>query len=235
MIPKFSGRALARAYRDPLAWVNLAVDLLPLWAVFQFGWGATPLVALYWLENLVIGAVTVARLVGAGFVQLAQTGLLPLLGTLFLAAFFAVHYGGFCWGHGIFLSVFADPGLGFLGPLKLINWALGTAPHMAWFLGAIIAVNVALYAVDFVGRGEIARVKPDEEMIAPYGRIVTLHVAIILGAVLAFNSPEPLLGVFLLILIRVVFGVVMSVRRRLARDRQQADAAAAVPPLGETA
>ena len=46
---------VARAYRDPLSWASLAVDLLPILAVIAFSWGPTPLVALYWLENLVIG------------------------------------------------------------------------------------------------------------------------------------------------------------------------------------
>ena len=55
---------VARAYRDPLSWVSLGVDLLPIIAVFAFGWGATPLVALYWLENLVIGAFTILRMIG---------------------------------------------------------------------------------------------------------------------------------------------------------------------------
>ncbi len=106
---------------------------------------------------------------------------------------------------------------------------------MVWFLGAIIAMNVVLYAVDFVGRGDIMRTKVDDEMAAPYGRIITLHVAIILGAMFAFGTSEPLLGVFLLILIRVVFGVFLSIRRRLQRDRQQAEMAANVPPLAGTA
>ena len=51
----FDPSELVRAYRDPLSWVSLAVDLAPVWAVFVFGWTATPLVALYWLENIVIG------------------------------------------------------------------------------------------------------------------------------------------------------------------------------------
>ena len=42
---------LARTYRDPVAIVILAVDLFPIWAVLTLGWGAAPLVFLYWLEN----------------------------------------------------------------------------------------------------------------------------------------------------------------------------------------
>ncbi|HAE94268.1 MAG TPA: hypothetical protein DCG65_06890, partial [Hyphomonas atlantica] len=55
---------------------------------------------------------------------------------------------------------------------------------------------------------------------SPYGRIVTLHVAIILGALLAFGSDEPLFGVLLLILMRVVFGIALSAYRQHRRDRE---------------
>ena len=50
----FDPDLFARAYRDPMAWLTLLVDLLPVIAVVFFGWKAVPLVALYWLENLVI-------------------------------------------------------------------------------------------------------------------------------------------------------------------------------------
>ena len=224
---------IARAYADPLSWLNLAVDLLPLWAILLFGWGATPLVALYWLENLVIGLFAAARMAGAGITQLAK-GEIAGAAAFFLVPFFCVHYGAFCWGHGIFIATFADQTLGLPSPQGLIGWALGTGPHMLWFLGAILAVNLVFFLVDFIGRGEITRTKLDAEMTAPYGRIVTLHVAIILGAMFAFGTDEPLLGVFLLILIRVAFGIFLAIRRRMKRDRQLADAATAAP-LGPAA
>lgn len=213
MISRFADPAeLARAYRDPLSWVSLGVDLLPIIAVIAFGWGAAPLVALYWLENLVIGVFTVARMIGSGLANLGN-----IAATLFLAPFFAVHYGGFCYGHGVFLSVFSGND-DFPTPLGLIQWALGTAPQMAWFVGAIVIVSLLYYIFDFIGRGEYHRTNPALEMAPPYGRIFTLHIAIILGAGLAFGLGQPLFGVLLLILIRVVFGVIMTVRRRRKRD-----------------
>lgn len=225
MIPKISPSLVARAYADPLARLNLAVDFLPILAIFLFGWGATPLVALYWLENLVIGVFAAARILGSGLSQMRRgdnTG----AGAFFLAPFFCFHYGAFCWGHGVFLATFAMPEMGFPDPRLLISWALGSGPYLPWFLAAIIAANLAVFLADFIGRGEINRTKMDEEMAAPYGRIVTLHIAIILGAMFAFGSDEPLLGVLLLILIRVAFGVFLAVRRRIKRDAQLAGEAA---------
>ena len=210
----------ARTYRDPLALISLCVDLLPFFAIFAFGWGATPLVALYWLENLVIGVVTLARMLGAFLANMTANAM-----ALFLGPFFVVHYGLFCYGHGVFLQSFAsENGFGqgadeTLG--NLINWALASGLHMPIFVLAIILINALFYAVDFIGKGEVKRVNVTAEMFAPYGRIVTLHVAIILGAGLALALGEPLLGVVLLIALRVAFGIVVSMFRRRRLEQRE--------------
>lgn len=219
----FDPGELERAYRDPVSLASLGVDLLPLVAVFLFGWGATPLVALYWLENLVIGVFTLFRMIGS-----AAGAIVNLAVALFMGPFFFVHYGAFCFGHGVFLHAFATNGGDLPGPLELIGWALGTAPQMYLFVGAIVGVSVLHYAFDFIGRGEFRRTNPAAEMFPPYGRIVTLHVAIILGAAVAFSLNEPLAGVLLLILIRVVFGIVMTVMRRRKREAAVAAGASVV-------
>ncbi|MBK8197245.1 MAG: hypothetical protein IPK75_02655 [Acidobacteria bacterium] len=208
----FDPSEIARAYRDPLSWVSFGVDLLPVIAVFAFGWGAVPLVALYWLENLVIGVFTILRMLGTVAANAAN-----IFGALFMVPFFTVHYGGFCYGHGVFLAVFAGKD-DFPSPDGLVRWALTTAPEMGWFVAAIAGVSLLYYIFDFFGRGEYRRTSLDAEMAAPYGRIVTLHVAIILGAGIAFGLGQPLLGVLLLIVIRVVFGIVFTVLRRRRRD-----------------
>ena len=210
----FDPDLFARTYRDPLAWLTLLVDLLPIIAVVLFGWKAVPLVALYWLENLVIGAFTILRMLGT----IAANALnIPI--AMFMVPFFTVHYGMFCFGHGIFLSAFAGGGVGdaapgFNGMRMLVDWALGTGPYMLWFVGAIILVNSIFYLVDFIGRGDFRKTQLPVEMFAPYGRIVTLHVAIILGAGLMLAFGQPLLGVLILIILRVVFGMFLNMLRQ---------------------
>lgn len=208
----FDPDLFARTYRDPLAWLSLGVDLLPIAAVVLFGWKAVPLVALYWLENLVIGAFTILRMIGTVANNIANIGFV-----LFLAPFFTVHYGMFCYGHGMFLRSFSgeeDGGAFGGGPVDLVEWALHTGPHMTWFVGAIVAVNAVFYLVDYILRGGYRTADPSTEMFAPYGRIVTLHVAIILGAGLTMAVGQPMLGVLVLIFLRVVFGMILNMLRR---------------------
>lgn len=207
---------MARTYRDPIAVAVLLVDLLPILAVLVFGWGATPLVALYWLENLVIGMFTVLRMVAT-----LAGNIVNLFAVLFIVPFFTLHYGMFCFGHGVFIQALATSGstTGSSGMPGLVNWALNSGQGMVWFVAAIIAINLVIYFTDFLMKGEFRETQPIVEMFAPYGRIVTLHVAIILGAVFAIATNEPLLGVVFLIFLRVVFGVIVSAMRQRKLDR----------------
>lgn len=214
---------LARTYRDPMAWIILAVDLFPIIAVLTLGWGAVPLVFLYWLENLIIGAVALARMMGAS----VRNGLAGLASMGFIGPFFIVHYGMFCFVHGVFVSVFANINAagepfggssGFPTPISLIEQALSSGPNMTWFILAIIAVQVILFAQDYIGRGEYLKTSIEAEMSAPYGRIVVLHIGIFAGAFAMAALGEPMLGILALILLRAFWGVFLTVRRRARLD-----------------
>ena len=75
-------------------------------------------------------------------------------------------------------------------------------------------MNAVFYVSDFVLKGGYRTADPHTEMFSPYGRIVTLHVAILLGAGLTLALGQPLLGVLILIALRVVFGVILNLIRR---------------------
>lgn len=214
---------LLRTYRDPLAWVSFAADLLPVIGVIVFGWGAVPLVALYWLENLVIGAFNVLRMWATGL-----TGISRLFGAVFMSGFFTVHYGMFCFVHGVFLRSFdavsgssgaVSSNSGMDSPLGLVNWALSSGPQLPMFVMAIIGVNALFFVVDYIGRRQFADSNAAKLLFQPYGRIVTLHIAILFGGGLAVAMGEPLLGVLFLIVLRVIFGVALSMFRRLGLEK----------------
>ncbi|MEO0548514.1 MAG: DUF6498-containing protein [Pseudomonadota bacterium] len=216
---------LARTYRDPVALAILAVDLFPAFAVIGLGWGAVPLVFLYWLENLVIGVVALARMLATSM----KDSPVGALGMLFVGPFFVVHYGMFCFVHGIFVATFANEGLtgggesfGFPTPLGLIDIALSSGPYLPNFLLVIIALQVFLFVRDFLMRGEYLEASIEKEMRAPYGRIVVLHFGLFAGAFALVTLGEPMLGVLFLIIFRAVFGVILTVGRRYRLDEAQA-------------
>ena len=82
------------------------LNLLPLCGVFLWDWQSFDLIFLYWMENVIIGAVMVMRMVARRYASPFE-----LLFPLFLAPFFVLHYGMFCWGHGtLVISLFGDFG-----------------------------------------------------------------------------------------------------------------------------
>ncbi len=224
---------LRRTYSEPLALAGLAVDLIPVYAVLVLGWDAAALVFLYWLENLVIGALTLARMTAVA----AGKGAASLAGMVFVGPFFAFHYGLFCFVHGQFLNSFADlseqTAAGFPGPLDLVAGALAAGPGMAALLGIIIAWQAWAFIADFIGRGSYRKGNVAEEMSGPYGRIILLHIALFAGFAALLALGQPMLGVLGLIALRTLYGVAMAVRRRLRLEREvgQIDA---LPELGET-
>ena len=222
----FDPYAFSRAFKDPVTWLALIVDLIPLYAVFALGWGAAPLVYLYWLENLVIGGVTLARIAGAGL----GNGRSGIGQAVFMLPFFALHYGMFCYGHGVgLLSLESGIASGDVpaglsaGYGDLINHALSAGPNMIAFISIITAFNVFLFVWDFIGKGEFLRSRPITEMFAPYGRIILLHVALFVGMFALLSFGEPMAGVLALIVLRVLWGLYLS-SRRYVRLGQKVDA-----------
>lgn len=218
MLSFLNANTLARTYREPIAWIILAVDLFPIIAVLTMGWGAAALVFLYWLENLIIGAVTLAKMTATSL----RDGPVGLVGMAFLGPFFVVHYGMFCFVHGVFVSAFAslsssaEPG--FPTPFGLIDQALASGPNMQTFVLAIIVLQIILFVQDYILRGEYRESSIDKEMMAPYGRIIVLHFGIFAGAFAMAALGEPMLGILALILLRALWGVFLTVRRRMRLD-----------------
>lgn len=210
----FNPMSWARALRQPLVLVGLAVDLFPIYGVLAFGWNAVPLVMLYWMENIIAGVLTVPRI----FISSASFGLSGVALGAFLSAFFIFHYGLFCAVHGTFLMVFAAFGNGTISsqpPIMMdvpamFQFGLTSAPHVDYFVYAIIAFQVLVFLWEFIIKAEWKATTPMAEMFAPYSRIIILHFAIFAGAGALFLLGQPMVGVLALIAFRAVYGVVVN-------------------------
>ena len=181
------------------------VNLLPLLGVLFFHWDVAALVVLYWSENLVLGFYTLLKMLVKSPVGGLGSGL-----------FFLIHYGGFCAVHGVFiLALLIDenvnpmPGdpwpLFLVFPQLLINvvrQVLDYAPPEWMFVfGALVISHGISFVMNYLLADERENLTLRDLMGAPYGRIVVLHVAIILGgfAVMALGEPVALLVVLVLL------------------------------------
>lgn len=193
----------------------VAANLVPLAGALWFGWDALEIFALYWSENVVVGVFTVLRILASR---------MPLVGALFLSAFFTVHFGLFCVVHAVFVQLLAGderPGVEFLAaPARLLGIAIDNAHGTGLY--ALIAGHGVAFVTSLRNR-EPAGSTPD--IFAPYRRVLVMHVTVLLGGLLLFVTGR---GPYLLALLAAAkTGADVFTQRAEARRR-----AAAMPPPG---
>ncbi|WP_412060870.1 DUF6498-containing protein [Rubrivirga sp. IMCC45206] len=164
----------------------VVANVVPLVGVLWFGWSLVGVMALYWAENGVIGVFALLRILGAREGGVGQK--------LFLGPFFAVHYGGFWLGHGVFLASL------FGGDAGLADAA--TMRGIVEGLAALVLSHGASFAVHYVWGGEWTAANAHTEMFKPYGRVVLLHVVILLGGVAVATTGAGVAALALLVVLK---------------------------------
>jgi hypothetical protein len=219
----------------------IAANLAPLLGVLFFGWDAAAIVLLYWIENLIIGAYNILRMILVKVKSQSEQ-----LKKLFLIPFFCVHFGGFCAVHGFFLLAFFKLGddLNFfapqdpwLGPLVFVQLLVSVIAQlwesrpagMEWpVLGLVVSHGISFIRNYLIG-GEYLTLTIGKLMSRPYTRIVLLHVAIIAGGVpiMMLGSPVPLLCILVILKIGMdvwlhtkSHGAITSDKREKHRDQK---------------
>lgn len=198
----------------PLTWLAIVVsNLIPAAGVAFLGWDATPILILYWIENLALGALALPRIIasrGAVEGETARPGHAGASG-----CFFAVHYGLFCVGHGIFAFILAHQLAAAGGPGAPGVWerTLGSADFL-WLVAAVVLISLALEIKDWWWPGRWRDASPTLEMFRPYGRIAVLHLTVLGGAWLMARFETPAWTVLLLCLAKLVLELVIAVLAR---------------------
>ncbi len=204
--------------RFSLAMLVLA-NLLPLAGVLFFGWSVFQVMALFWLENVIVGAWNLLRM--ATQMLRGQPGM--LFGMPFLMAFFTVHYGLFCAIHGLFvMSIFGHdqpiPGgridASPLAAFVLMERMIEADPTYFWAALGLVASHGVSFLVNFLGRGEWKRVDAGQLMFAPYKRVVILHLTILAGAGAIALLGAPIWGLVVLVIIKTVVDAWSHIRER---------------------
>ena len=173
---------------------------------------------------------------GASNPVLARFDLIPRAG---LAIFFLVHYGVFWLVHGIFvftLPMFSGIGTGSFGsngacdspvfpePGEIpapIGDAAGCAAsafgEVAWgpvLIGAaaLFLSHGASFLLNYVGSGEYLRTSAPKQMGSAYGRVVVLHLTILLGGFVVAFLGAPIGALIVLVVLKTAFD--LSLHRR---------------------
>lgn len=222
--------------------VLVAFNLIPLAGVLFWGWNVATLLVLYWVENGIVGILNVPKILLARGPAEPGVGALRINGrastsNVGAAMFFLIHYGIFWVVHGIFVfslpafASFASGGLGGLGTFQPVApgdlggafpGSMGAAssagvrwPDMtavAWGALGLAISHGASFVVNYLGRREYLRVSPGRQMFAPYGRLVILHLAILLGAFVSLVIGSPVGALVVLVILKTIVDLTLHLR-----------------------
>lgn len=186
----------------------ILANMVPVLGVLFGRWTVSDVMIIYWLENVVVGFFNVLRMVFAqgGLAPdinkaigalTPQPRLLQNMAKLFFIPFFIFHYGMFTMVHGVFVVVLfrsggpfsANPSTFNGGPFATIFGGLGQTP-LFWPIFALVLSHGISFWFNYIKDGEYLTANLPTLMGRPYGRIVVLHMTIILGgfAVMAFHG-----------------------------------------------
>lgn len=180
--------------------ILIIANLVPLFGVLLFDWQVFDVVLLYWVENVVIGAINVIRMLICGPVKKYS-----------LVLFFILHYGIFCFAHLQALTTLLDGPDGISAVWQqyfFMPWEQVLRSPLWIGIAAIAASHLFSFLANFVAGGEYRRTSINELMTRPYGRIIVLQLAILLGAALIEWLGTP----FGLLLALIAVKIVMDLR-----------------------
>ncbi len=183
-----------QAVRSPTAIALIVANLVPLVGVLFFDWSLFTIMFFFWLESAVIGFFNILKLV-----------IVANILSIIMVPFFVVHYGAFMSGHLVFIfALFSPDEMSFSGffppPDLLISHIMNVWPA---FLGACLSHGISFF-YNFIGKKEFRRSTPEKQMMAPYGRIILMHLTIIFGGWLILALGAPILALVLLIGLKIV-------------------------------
>lgn len=182
----------------------ILANLFPVYGVIAHDWPIFPLILLYWLENIWLGALQLVRF---AFVPIPQefSRTSGVLGKAFLMLFFTVHYGFFCMVHGVFvLEMFGDgihlaSGSFFPTPERVLQEIERYQLEIPLLVLALSHLISLVRHMLLAGEEPVAEKGAGSLVGGIYSRIVVLHVAILLGSFVVMALDSALFALLLLI------------------------------------
>jgi len=199
-------------------------NLVPLGGVLWLGWDLLLILALYWVENGVVGVINILKILsaeGTAPVPNWRVNGRPIssMSRLALAGFFSMHYGLFWVVHGVFVFTFipaiiSDPSIGPGGtiPAPLTRLDLDLRVLALGAIGLGISHGVSFWT-NYIGRGEYRTLSPAQVMTQPYGRLVIMHLTILLGAVVSIFLGTPVGSLLVLIVGKTALDLAFHLRQ----------------------
>ena len=192
------------ASTTPLSAIPLILaNIVPLLGVMFWHWSLFSIMLIYWLENAIIGFYNIPKMLMIGGVLAVP-----------MVLFFVIHYGIFMIVHLAF--IFAIFGGLMSSPHRVQHFSIPVAfdgTTILAFISLFVSHGISFFS-NFVGKEEYECSTIPKQMITPYGRIVIMHVTLILGGFFAMALGAPPLALAVMVLLKIGADLFSHVRER---------------------
>ena len=185
------------------------------------GWQVFPVIFLYWIENVIIGISNVLKMLLSSPGSPGQW-----VAKFFMIPFFCVHYGMFTLVHGIFILVFfggyMKSGSPMPGTSDLLN-LIGSLQIGGAVLALMLSHTVS-FITNYIGNGEYKQASLSDLMAQPYGRVIILHLTIMIGGFSMMALGSPVVGLVFLIVLKTFIDIKTHLKQHTITVPKKADA-----------
>ena len=203
------GSFFGKVVLEPSSISLLASNLLVIALAVLQNWSILTIMLIYWMQSVTIGIFTFAKImlmrnysnetvyINGKPTELAGMGFLA--GKIFMAGFFAVHYGTFHLVYLVFMLGFAFSTPEFGGPATGIDFTGAFATGLLFFLNHLFSF-VQNYRRDINYSSGVSDI--GATFMAPYARIIPMHLTIIFGFGFSFIFPGSIFPLVLFMLLK---------------------------------
>jgi hypothetical protein len=208
-------------------WIIIISNLIPVFGVWFLGWSAIEAFIVYALETLIIGILTIIKLLVSTFAKRTDTwynqGTTTQVSGLFFIIFFILHFGIFV---AVQTSIFSGvaginpPGKGAL--YFFFHWWEYINEDIAYMLGGFLLSYMARDLIPFLSSKDYKTIPMMILMFQPYGRILVQQFTVILGSMfLTFDLGK----IFILVfgLVKIFVEIYLNFDRLLGRAMNEPD------------
>jgi hypothetical protein len=185
------------------------------------GWQVFPVIFLYWIENVIIGISNVLKMLLSSPGSPGQW-----VAKFFMIPFFCVHYGMFTLVHGIFILVFFGGYMKSGSPMPGISDLLNLIGSLQ-IGGAVLALmlsHTVSFITNYIGNGEYKQASLSDLMAQPYGRVIILHLTIMIGGFSMMALGSPVVGLVFLIVLKTFIDIKTHLKQHTITVPKKADA-----------
>lgn len=222
------------------------VNILPFIGVAFFEWDLFYVMLSYWAETLVLGFWTIARIFVYNTMIFREKGnifaktIFYTIMSVFQSGFFMAHFGGFMFGHLIFLTAIFGNGLqdtilslldGDFGFVAIFEnfFALLPAIFLGTMLGMFLSHGFSFF-YNYISRGEYKQERAaygdTHPMMSIYGRVIIMHLSLLAASFLLApftnmgqGSVWALVGAVPLIMIKVVLDIRAHIKEHTKQQK----------------